>query len=92
MDTTFDGIMQPNIWNGLNIKKEKQIKSMPLNVQMIDGGLEKVVFKDVEEFRLPEEYCLTGTCSIRGKDHTFEYSAPFGDKRNTSVIGFKRIH
>lgn len=87
----FDGIMQPNIWRGLDIKKEKQIKSMPLYVQMIDGGMEKVTFEDVSEAMLPQEQVLFGTCSIKGKPHTFEYSAPFGDKRNASVIGFKRM-
>jgi len=91
MDTTFDGIIQPNFWHGLEIKKEKDIKSMPLYIQMLEGGVEKVIFEDVEELKLPEEYCLIGTCSIGGKPHTFEYVAPFGDKRNTTTIGFKRI-
>lgn len=32
-------------------KERKNIKNMPLHVLRVDGGSEKVVFQDVEEFR-----------------------------------------
>lgn len=88
MDDGFEGLMMSNVWNGLRIKKEKNLRSMPLNVIRLDGtGTEKVVFRDVEEFKLPNEYTLVGTCTIRNKEHTFEYIAPYG-RENATVIGF----
>lgn len=90
MDKGFEGLMMSNVWNGLQLKKEKQIKNMTLNVPRLDGGTEKVVFKDVHEFNLPNEYTLIGTCLINNKEHTFEHTAPFG-KTNASVIGFLPI-
>lgn len=83
----FDGIMLSNVWKGLQLKKEKNIKNMLLNVPRLDGGVEKVVFQNVEEFKLPHEYVLVGTCTIGNKVHTFEYNAPFGTE-NASIIGF----
>lgn len=88
MERGFEGLMMSNVWNGLQIKKEKQIKSMPLNVVRVDGGgRERVVFQDIEEFNLPDEYTLVGTCTINNKEHTFEYVAPYG-RENATVIGF----
>ncbi|MEX3713527.1 hypothetical protein ABFV99_14080 [Cytobacillus horneckiae] len=83
----FEGLMMSSVWNGLQVKKEKQLKSMSLNVPLLDGRTEKVTFKEVEEFHLPNEYTLIGTCTIKNKEHTFEYVAPFGH-RNSSIIGF----
>lgn len=90
MNKGFDGMMLSNVWNGLQLKKEKGIKSMPLYVQRLDGGTEKVIFKDIEEINFPGEYTLLGTCEINNKPHTFEYYAPFGHT-NASVIGFLPI-
>lgn len=84
----FEGLMMSNVWNGLQLKKDKNIKSLPLHVIRLDtGSKEKVVFQDVQEFKLPNEYTLVGTCTINNEEHTFEYSAPFG-KENATVIGF----
>lgn len=87
----FDGLMLSNVWNGLQLKKEKSIKNMPLYVQRVDGGVEKVVFQQVEEFKLPNEYTLVGTCEIDNKPYSFEYVAPFG-LSNGTVIGFNPLH
>ena len=84
----FDGLMLSNVWNGLQIKKEKQIKEMPLKVMRADGsGVEKVVFQDVSKFTYPNDYFLVGTCKINNREHTFEYASSFG-KFNSSIIGF----
>ncbi|UOE58106.1 hypothetical protein [Cytobacillus oceanisediminis] len=89
MDNGFDGLMLANVWNGLKLKKEKNMKSISLKVLRMDGtGLERVVFQEVMETYLPNEYTLVGTCSINGKPYTFEYRAPFGNANHT-VIGFK---
>ncbi len=90
MQKGFEGIMMSNVWNGLQIKKEKNIKSMPLRVPRVDGGSEKVVFKNIEEFNLPNEYTLVGTCTINNREHTFEYIAKYG-RQNSTVIGFLPI-
>ncbi|MBJ8109131.1 hypothetical protein COK00_12065 [Bacillus cereus] len=87
MQKGFEGLMMSNVWNGLRIKKEKNIKNMPLHVLRVDGGSEKVVFQDVEEFDFPNEYTLVGTCTINNREHTFEYIAKFG-RQNSTIIGF----
>ncbi|MES9681850.1 hypothetical protein ABWK22_02795 [Gottfriedia acidiceleris] len=88
MNNGFEGLMMSNIWNGLQIKKDKNLRRMPLHVVRVDGkGQEKVVFQDIQEFKFPNEYTLVGTCTINNKEHTFEYSAPYG-KENSTVIGF----
>lgn len=86
----FEGLMLKSVWNGLQLKKEKNIKNLPLNVSRIDGGVEKVVFQDIEEFNLPNEYTLIGTCMINNQKHSFEYVSPFGTQ-NASIIGFLPI-
>lgn len=88
MQPGFDGLMLDSVWRGLQLKKAKQIKDMPLHVVRADGkGTEKVVFQDISEFKYPNEYVLVGTCKINNKEHTFEFSAPYG-MNNSSVIGF----
>lgn len=87
MTKGFEGLMMSNVWNGLQIKKDRNLKSMPLHVMRVDGGKEKVVFRDIQEFKLPNEYTLVGTCTINNKEHTFEYTAPYG-RENASIIGF----
>lgn len=88
MRAGFDGLMLDTVWRGLQLKKKKNIKEIPLHVVRVDGkGTEKVVFQDVSEFKFPNEYVMVGTCKINNKEHTFEYSAPFG-RMNASVIGF----
>jgi len=87
----FEGLMLASVWNGLRIKKEKNLKSISLKVARMDGqGTERVVFQEVGEAHLPNEYTLVGTCLISGKPYTFEYRAPFGYPNNT-IIGFEPI-
>ena len=89
MSKGFDGLMMSNVRRGLQIKKEKQIKSIKLNVLRADGaGMMKVLFKQVEESYQPEGYTLTGTCSIDGVEHTFEYVTPPYGMHNSTIIGF----
>ena len=87
MSQGFEGLMLDNVWNGLKLKKEKQLRNLPLNVRRLDGGVEKVIFQDVMEFKYPNEYSLVGTCLINNEEHTFEYVAKHGIA-NSSVIGF----
>lgn len=89
-DKGFDGLMMSSVWNGLQVKIDKQIKNVPLYVTRLDGGIEKIVFQDIQEFKLPNEYTLIGTCTVKDEEHTFEYHAPFG-RHNGSVIGFLPI-
>lgn len=53
MQKGFEGLMMSNVWNGLQVKKDKQLKKMPINITRMDGETEKVVFKDVQEFDFP---------------------------------------
>lgn len=92
MNEGFEGIMTSNVRNGLQLKKDKELYSMPLKVLRMDGaGMEKVTFKEVNEFHLPDSYTLVGTCSIRGVEHTFEHSAPPYGLHNSTIIGFLPI-
>lgn len=85
----FDGLMLANVRQGLQIKKDKRIKNMSLNVIRADGkGMEKVVFQQVEEHYVGSEYIMTGTCTIKGIQHSFEHSAPIYGLHNSSIIGF----
>lgn len=88
----FEGLMMSNVWNGLKIKREKQIRHMPLKVPRLDGGgLERVVFGEVNEFTVDGAKELVGTCRINNEDYTFEYRAPVFGRHNASVIGFQPI-
>lgn len=83
----FEGLMMKSVWSGLQIKRDKNLKSMPLNVPLLDGSSARVVFQDIHEFKYPNEYMMLGTCLIKNEEHEFEYVSPFG-QQNSTVIQF----
>lgn len=91
MNEGFEGFMLSDVWKGLQFKRKRKLKQIPLYVNKTDGsGSQKVVFKDIEEFDFPNQYTLVGTCSIDNKEHTFEYVAPSKQVKG-STIGFLPI-
>lgn len=86
----IEGLMTPTIRNGLRIKKEKGIRNITLYVPCLTGGQVKVIFHRVEEYSLPNEYTLIGTCTIDSERYEFEYYAPFGN-RNATIIHFDPV-